>query len=252
MERHKVESYVGFAVKARKILLGATAVESGLKRVKLILICGTAQKNTIKKANSLSVKTQAPMVFCRGKQLAEITGKPNVKIAAVTDKSLSKAIVEHCDEKYFYVQPQKRPEYPEEDDEFVYGKDLEESGGDYANIKIVGKDVFKRKKYPSCGKGKRSFGKTDLNRSSARRGKFRYGGATGNEEGRNYSGGLKKSFKNRKSGNFSSEDEKISGKTPSYKSGMKGHGKSRYNKSSRTPVSAGKPRKPGFDKKTNK
>ncbi len=133
MERHKVESYIGFAVKARKILLGNTAAEAGLKKIKLILICGTSQKNSIKKANSISVKTQAPMVFCRNKTLSEITGS-NVKIAAITDKSLAKAIIENCDDLYYYV-PAPKPQKLY--DEYVYESELNGDDSIGEEVKII-------------------------------------------------------------------------------------------------------------------
>ncbi len=84
-----IESYIGFSLRARKILLGTGAVETFRGRVYLLLLCKSAAENTVKKAEKLSRRLGAELL--RVEDLASLVHKPNCKLCALTDESLARA-----------------------------------------------------------------------------------------------------------------------------------------------------------------
>ena len=117
MERHKIETFTGFAVKARKILMGAMAVESGLRKAKVLLLCKTAQKNSLRLAESFARKQDIPIVKFTQKPLSEVVGKENCKLCAITDSALAQAILSYTDKDYPLIQIQRQSE---ERDEIIH------------------------------------------------------------------------------------------------------------------------------------
>ena len=59
----KIVSYIGFAIRARKVKLGVNAANSAkVGTIKLLVLCSTAAKNTVKEAVSLSKKHGAKIL----------------------------------------------------------------------------------------------------------------------------------------------------------------------------------------------
>lgn len=87
----KVEAYLGFCLRARKIALGMGTVELLKKGVYLLMLCSSASKNTFKLALKLKNTFSCPLIICN-KGLENVVHKENCKIAAIRDKSLAKAI----------------------------------------------------------------------------------------------------------------------------------------------------------------
>lgn len=92
MEKSKGETYIGFALRARKCKIGANACAT-LKKAKLIVACKSATENSIKDAEKLSARFKCPLLITKSKTLAEITHKENAKIMAITDDALSRAVL---------------------------------------------------------------------------------------------------------------------------------------------------------------
>ena len=92
MERSKGETYIGFALRARKCKIGVNACAT-LKRAKLVIVCKTAGESTFKEAKKLAAKFSCPLLTAKEKPLAEIAHKENAKVMAITDAALSKAII---------------------------------------------------------------------------------------------------------------------------------------------------------------
>lgn len=99
-KKSKVETFIGFSVKARALVYGSDAVDR-LKKAYLILLCGSAAENTKKLAGSVSKRIGCPLMVCK-KPLQDVCNKTNCKIAAVTDKNLATAMIDNSDE-YFSV-----------------------------------------------------------------------------------------------------------------------------------------------------
>lgn len=94
--KSKVRTFIGFAVKARKLVTGADSV-ARLKRAYLVLVCDSASENAKKLAEKQSVRLRCPLLGCVT-PLEDLCNKTNCKIAAVTDQSLAKAIIDNRDE----------------------------------------------------------------------------------------------------------------------------------------------------------
>ena len=63
MEKDKIESLLGFAVKAGKIVYGADGLEATRTRVFVIFLCDTASDNTKKKIRVLASGKRSPVII---------------------------------------------------------------------------------------------------------------------------------------------------------------------------------------------
>ena len=98
MQRSKILSYLGFAIKSGNLRTGVNAVAT-LKRVNLLIVCKTASQNTVKDAEKLAIKFGCPLVES-AISVEEITGKENCKLMAVTDENLANAIIDNLDDSF--------------------------------------------------------------------------------------------------------------------------------------------------------
>ena len=99
MIKSKVETYIGFCIKAGKISLGAGAVEVQKRDVKLIIVSADAAINTQKLAVKFKKRFNCPLVICKSR-FGEIVNKEGCKIAAIKDGGLAKAILNNLDDNY--------------------------------------------------------------------------------------------------------------------------------------------------------
>ena len=95
----KVESYIGFCLRARKIALGSGSVDVLKKGVYLIIVCSTASENTFSLALKYKNRYSCPLIICKV-GLENAVHKPGCKIAAVRDYELAKAICANADGDY--------------------------------------------------------------------------------------------------------------------------------------------------------
>lgn len=95
----KVEAYIGFCLRARKIALGAGSIDVLNKGVYLIIVCSTASENTFKLALKYRNRFSCPLIVCRT-GLENAVHKPSCKIAAIRDFQLAEAIVKNVGEDY--------------------------------------------------------------------------------------------------------------------------------------------------------
>lgn len=93
--KSKAETFVGFAVRAGKIRTGQNTLAT-VKRIFLVIICKTASQNAVKNAEKYARKHGCPLYVTENAELAELIHKDGVKIAAITDKSLAKAITDNA------------------------------------------------------------------------------------------------------------------------------------------------------------
>jgi len=100
LQRSKVESYIGFSIKSGKLTCGTNAIALQKKDVFLLIMCKSASENAKKEALKLKKKFNCELIISCGKSLEEITGKPNLKLAAVRDSGLAKAILSNTDENF--------------------------------------------------------------------------------------------------------------------------------------------------------
>jgi hypothetical protein len=91
----KAQTFIGFAIRAGKYRIGANSVET-LKRAELMIVCLTASENTKKQAISQANKFHCPIIETKI-PLEDLTHRENAKVMAITDKSLSKAILSNME-----------------------------------------------------------------------------------------------------------------------------------------------------------
>lgn len=94
----KIASYLGFAVRAGKVLWGVENVTAKPRRRKVILMCPTTAENTSKQVKAYCQKTGSPLIELEGATL-EFLLKRNGKVLAVTDDNLAKAILANANMK---------------------------------------------------------------------------------------------------------------------------------------------------------
>lgn len=95
----KVETYLGFCLRARKIALGGGTIETLKKGVYLVLVCSTAAENTFKLAIKYKNRFSCPLIVCKS-GLENAVHREGCKLAAVRDSELARAIIESADGNY--------------------------------------------------------------------------------------------------------------------------------------------------------
>ncbi len=97
--KSKIETYIGFSIRAGKYKCGANAIDT-LRRAELLILCASGAKNAVHECERLMKKFHCRAVLAKGKTVEELTGKENCKLLAITDKSLAGAILDHLDEEF--------------------------------------------------------------------------------------------------------------------------------------------------------
>lgn len=99
MPKSRIETFIGFCIKSRKIALGSGAISTLRGGVYLLIVDGTAAKNTKRLALKFQNRFSCPLLICKsGFEIA--VNKDGCKIAAVRDGELSKAILESKEDNY--------------------------------------------------------------------------------------------------------------------------------------------------------
>lgn len=97
MEKGKIETYLGFCIRAGKIVFGVDRLEKQKKGVRLILVDGGVGKNSLKPALLAKERLHCPLLITEKGALGETLHKPAVKVAAITDEHLASAILSVVD-----------------------------------------------------------------------------------------------------------------------------------------------------------
>ena len=95
----KIDTYIGFSIKARKIALGAGTIDLLRKDVYLLIVCSTASENARKVALKYKNRFSCPLIICKI-GLENVVHKPGCKIAAIRDNNLAQAICDNLDGDY--------------------------------------------------------------------------------------------------------------------------------------------------------
>lgn len=99
MAKGKIETYIGFCLRANKITLGSGAIATLRGGVYLIILDGNAAKNSKRLALKFKRRFACPLITC-GAGFAEAVNKQDCRIAAIRDKELAKAILSNLDNNY--------------------------------------------------------------------------------------------------------------------------------------------------------
>ena len=91
MDAGKIETYLGFALRAGKVTLGLNSIEALKKGVFCMLLDRDAQKNSQKQARKLRERLDCPLIIIE--DLGALVKREGCKVVAVRDSSLAAAIV---------------------------------------------------------------------------------------------------------------------------------------------------------------
>lgn len=99
----KIKTYVGFAIKKGDVVLGLDNIKKSKKAPKLVIIASDASEKTKKETKFCCQKINAVLIEC-GKSVEELVEKPGVKVFAMSDNNLIKAILQNLDEDFMCVE----------------------------------------------------------------------------------------------------------------------------------------------------
>ena len=102
MANSKIETYIGFCIKSGKISLGSGAIDTLKNGVKLLILDGTAAKNSQRLALKFKNRFNCPLIICKS-GFECIVNREGAKLAAIRDEELSKAILQNLDGNYEIV-----------------------------------------------------------------------------------------------------------------------------------------------------
>ena len=98
----KIEAYLGFALRAGKLVLGLNSIETVKKGVCCLLLDEEAAKNSQKQARKLKEKFACPLIIT--KDLGMLIKREGCKVAAVKDFSLADAILREANDKGMTIE----------------------------------------------------------------------------------------------------------------------------------------------------
>ena len=99
VQKTKSATFIGFAVRSGKYRVGTNSLAT-IKKANLIIVCKTASENTCKLAKKYASRYSCPAIKTQTNTLDELIFRENVKIMAITDYSLAKAILENISEDF--------------------------------------------------------------------------------------------------------------------------------------------------------
>ena len=99
MQRDKIESLLGFAVKAGKVIYGSDNIVDVKRRYYLVIICDTLAENSRKKVIKTASEKRIPVILSL-KELQYAVNRTNCKAVAITDKQMSDAMIGMTNDNY--------------------------------------------------------------------------------------------------------------------------------------------------------
>lgn len=100
MEKSKPLTFIGFALRARKVRTGVNAIQTLKGNVKVLIICHTASENTFSDAVKLAKKFNSPLIVSNTYKVEDLVRKENCKLLAIQDESLGNAVLQNLDSHF--------------------------------------------------------------------------------------------------------------------------------------------------------
>ncbi len=94
--KSKIETYLGFCVRAGKITFGVDRIEK-LKKSALLIADGGVGKNSFKPTLLVKERLGCPLLVTDEGVLGQYLHRPAVKVVAINDEHLAKAILSVVD-----------------------------------------------------------------------------------------------------------------------------------------------------------
>ena len=95
MNKQKIISYLGFAQKAGKVVIGFDGITKKFRHFPLILVCESASERT--KNEIVKFARGGKIIFAEN--VAELTNREGCKVIAVSDENLANAIINEFSQK---------------------------------------------------------------------------------------------------------------------------------------------------------
>ena len=102
MDANKIESYLGFALRAGKLVLGLNNIEAIRKGVYCVLLDADAQKNSQKQARKARERFCCPLVVI--KNLGALIKREGCMVAALQDASLAGAVLSEAEQSGIWIE----------------------------------------------------------------------------------------------------------------------------------------------------
>lgn len=99
----KIKTYVGFAINKGDVVLGLVNIKKCKKYPKLVVISSDASEKTKKEAKFCCQKFKATLIECSS-SVEDLVSKPGVKVFAMSDSNLIKAILQNLEEDFKCVE----------------------------------------------------------------------------------------------------------------------------------------------------
>lgn len=99
MAKGRIETFIGFSIRAGKISLGTGAISALKGGVFLLILDGSAAKNSVRYALKFKNRFSCPLLVCDC-GFEEAVNKAGCKIAAIRDRELAKAILDSEQNNY--------------------------------------------------------------------------------------------------------------------------------------------------------
>ncbi|MBQ8295451.1 MAG: hypothetical protein IJX87_03345 [Clostridia bacterium] len=97
MTKSKIETYLGFCIRAKKIVFGVDNVEKQRKGIKLLIADGELGQNSLKVMKKTQERFDCPLLITENGILSERLHRDGVKAVAITDDHLASAILSAAD-----------------------------------------------------------------------------------------------------------------------------------------------------------
>ena len=96
----KIESLLGFAVRAGKIIYGFDNIEALRKKRYLIILDNSVSERLLRHCTEFAKSKHLPLLRIKHKKIEDIVHKLNCKVIAITDKQMSDAIIKFANDNY--------------------------------------------------------------------------------------------------------------------------------------------------------
>ena len=90
---NKIETYLGFCIRSRKILFGIDNIDKQRKGIALLLCDEELGKSSLKSLLHAQEKFRCPLLMAEKSVLGEYLHRPAVKAVAILDNNLAQAIL---------------------------------------------------------------------------------------------------------------------------------------------------------------
>ena len=95
----RIKTFVGFAVRAGKIVWGTDNVLAWKKKLRLILASSDVSENALEKIRRYADDKPAKLSVLSCGEVAELVHREGVKVIGITDKNLADAIVQELEKE---------------------------------------------------------------------------------------------------------------------------------------------------------